>query len=417
MSTIDTTLEVLGITDQNIKVHEVRHETRTRSGRKREYLVICADLSYGLTVCPHCQANGTLRPNGHKRTAIHVQSLVDRPVILELNKQRWLCSACHHTTIATTSLVGPRRSIANNIHKTVIKLAKDALPASKIADITGISDTSVARILMANIHPHAARHLPTELCFDEVRTTHGNMSFICIDARTHKLVKMLGGRLNRDIKAFFTSQYSLAERSQVHHIVMDMNASYQAIVHEVFPNAEVVFDRFHIVLMLGRALDRVRIDILKTLDPHSRVRKALKSQWHLFHKTKLDAIHRKYRLGLNEYLTEQEVVSLATNQFPELAAVYETYVAVHDALMDGMPTTLEMLLVDYHAAHRTGVLLMDVVMRTLYKNRRGVVLASQSPLSNGPIEGVNRKIKELKRSGYGYANQQRMFVRIYQLTA
>lgn len=37
--------------------------------------------------------------------------------------------------------------------------------------------------------------------------------------------------------------------------------------------------------------------------------------------------------------------------------------------------------------------------------------------TNGPIEGVNRKIKELKRSGYGYANQERMFRRVYQLVA
>ena len=33
-----------------------------------------------------------------------------------------------------------------------------------------------------------SRRLPINLCFDEFRSTHGSMSFICIDADTHKSV-------------------------------------------------------------------------------------------------------------------------------------------------------------------------------------------------------------------------------------
>ncbi|CDI43713.1 Transposase [Lactobacillus helveticus CIRM-BIA 953] len=82
--------------------------------------------------------------------------------------------------------------------------------------------------------------LPINLCFDEFRSTHGSMSFICIDADTHKSVKVLSDRLNRTIKQFFLSQYSTAERAAVQRVIMDMNASYQAFVHELFPNAELI---------------------------------------------------------------------------------------------------------------------------------------------------------------------------------
>lgn len=60
---------------------------------------------------------------------------------------------------------------------------------------------------------------------------------------------------------------------------------------------------------------------------------------------------------------------------------------------------------------------MDIAIATLRKNLRGVLNASQTKLSNGPLEGINRKIKALKRSCYGFANQERMFERIYQLIA
>jgi transposase len=60
---------------------------------------------------------------------------------------------------------------------------------------------------------------------------------------------------------------------------------------------------------------------------------------------------------------------------------------------------------------------MDTVIRTLRLNLRGICAACSSTYSNGPVEGINRKIKELKRSCYGFANQEKMFDRVYQIIA
>ncbi|EPC98497.1 transposase [Lacticaseibacillus paracasei subsp. paracasei Lpp125] len=56
-------------------------------------------------------------------------------------------------------------------------------------------------------------------------------------------------------------------------------------------------------------------------------------------------------------------------------------------------------------------------MYTLRKNLNGVINAAKSSYSNGPIEGINCKIKELKRACYGFSNQANMFTRVYQLIA
>jgi transposase len=202
---------------------------------------------------------------------------MDQPVILELNKQRWRCSNCHSTCTATTPVVSTNHTIGHGLATHVLKLASKSLPAKTIASLTGISTNSVQRILTANIHPHASRRLPINLCFDEFRSTHGSMSFICIDADTHKSVKVLSDRLNRTIKQFFLSQYSTAERAAVQRVIMDMNASYQAFVHELFPNAELIIDRFHIIQLMGRTMDTIRTQCLKQLDKHSREYKVLKS--------------------------------------------------------------------------------------------------------------------------------------------
>ncbi|MCT4395401.1 transposase, partial [Lacticaseibacillus paracasei] len=98
------------------------------------------------------------------------------------------------------------------------------LPVKTIARIIGISASSVQRIIDQNLKLRPARQLPTRLCFDEFRSTHGMMSFICLDADSHRLIALLGDRFNRTIKNFFIAHYSLAERTRVQTVTMDMNA-------------------------------------------------------------------------------------------------------------------------------------------------------------------------------------------------
>lgn len=55
---------------------------------------------------------------------------------------------------------------------------------------------------------------------------------------------------------------------------------------------------------------------------------------------------------------------------------------------------------------------MDVTIQTLKKHYRFVLNSVKYKYSNGPLEGINRKIKTLKRACYGFANQQFFFLRI-----
>ena len=412
MSQLDNTLKLLGITDTNIQVFGTRDEFHGRGSGRKKYLVIQAELTYTLRRCPSCGYN-TLHPNGHKLTHVHIAGPMDRPVILELNKQRWRCSNCHSTCTATTPVVSTNHAIGHGLATHVLKLASKSLPAKTIASLTGISTNSVQRILTANIHPHASRRLPINLCFDEFRSTHGSMSFICIDADTHKSVKVLSDRLNRTIKQFFLSQYSTAERAAVQRVIMDMNASYQAFVHELFPNAELIIDRFHIIQLMGRTMDTIRTQCLKQLDKHSREYKVLKSLWRLFHKANPDAQNSRYLFGLNEYSTEQNAIDIGTDTFPAFKTAYETYIDLHDALMGRHADELKNIITNYQPNGTP----LDTAMHTLRKNLNGVINAAKSSYSNGPIEGINRKIKELKRACYGFSNQANMFTRVYQLIA
>lgn len=86
-------------------------------------------------------------------------------------------------------------------------------------------------------------------------------SFICCDAQSHKLVVKLPDRLSSTIINYFENRYSKQERDHVESVVVDLNAQYQRFIRRLFSNAKIIIDRFHIVQLVGRALDSYRVSL------------------------------------------------------------------------------------------------------------------------------------------------------------
>lgn len=85
-------------------------------------------------------------------------------------------------------------------------------------------------------------------------------------------------------------------------MTIDLNAQYQVVIRQIFPNAKIIIDCFHIVQLIGRELDQEHLRVLHEIkDVHNCVYKLLKSNWRLFHlnENKLDDRKRRYFMGIN----------------------------------------------------------------------------------------------------------------------
>lgn len=225
------------------------------------------------------------------------------------------------------------------------------------------------------------------------------------------MVTLLPDRLTKYIVDYFLNQYSLAERQAVEAVTMDLNAQYQHFIHRIFPNAKIIIDRFHLIQLAGRALDQARLSILRELSNHRCCHyKMLKSQWRLFHRneSQLNSQRKQFKRGLNEYLTNQEVVDTITDQFPDFKRVYASYQTILHAIQEGDTTALKELINHYQPTRSE----MDVVISTFRKNWQGIKNACCYQYSNGPLEGIIRKIKQLKRGCFGFKNLAHLFIRI-----
>ncbi|HEU5999926.1 TPA: transposase, partial [Streptococcus pneumoniae] len=85
-----------------------------------------------------------------------------------------------------------------------------------------------------------------------------------------------------------------------------------------------------------------------------------------------------------------------------------TYQDITKALNERNSELLESTILDYQKTNTE----MDTAIQTLRQNRKYVLNSAKFEYSNGPLEGINRKIKTLKRTCYGFANQKFFFLRI-----
>ena len=122
----------------------------------------------------------------------------------------------------------------------------------------------------------------------------------------------------------------------------------------------------------------------------------------LFHKDSadLEAARSVYLRGVNEYMTQQNALDLIVKNHPQFEKVCDAYQDVFNALKEKNRERLIDVLKNYRRSGQN----MDTAISTLKKNMTAVLNSVEYDFSNGPVEGINRRIKSLKRSCFGFRN-------------
>ena len=233
------------------------------------------------------------------------------------------------------------------------------------------------------------------MCFDEVSSTSDSvskMSFIYADALTHTIQNILQRRTNKIIKDCFL-YYSYQERCKVKAVVIDMNSGYKSIIRELFPNAKIVIDRFHIVQLINRAFNKYRVSFMNsTKDKNKELYRQLKCYWKnlLTSYDELDnGIHKKFKY-FKYITTEQEIVNYLIKQDYQPYKSYWLIQDLREALENDDFDRFKALINDKSTLPRY----MFTAIKTLRKYKRQIKNTMYyNGLSNGPLEGINNKIK------------------------
>lgn len=406
---------LLEIKDPNIKLTETL--TQIPLNQRPTHKLLHGVLSYEANQCPHCKCRNRVIKWGFKRVLVHLGQFNSQPIKLSLKKQRYRCKQCAHTFSAETTLVDKHCSLSNPM-KLAIKLAlQEIRPQSGIAKEYGVSSPSINRIArQASEQLKPSRHwLPEHLAIDEfksVKSVESAMSAIIIDNQHHRLIDIIEDRKQVSLRRYF-QRYDLAVRKKVKTITMDMYGPYKDFLPRLFPNAVIIIDRFHLVQRLNTALDRIRVTVMNELRykvPTHYTK--LKNLWKLLLKNDWELDFEKYdshRL-FSGLITEKGIVDFLRNIDPRIEVVYTWVNRLKALFNDHDYEGFQEILAESHLYQLPREL--RKALDTMEKYRAEIKNTMLYTLSNGPIEGFNNKIKNIKRSGFGYANFYNLQARI-----
>ncbi len=110
------------------------------------------------------------------------------------------------------------------------------------------------------------------------------MSFIYCDAKTSQIVDILEDRKLNSLEKYF-SKFSFNARNNVENIVIDMYSPYISLTKKMFPHAKISIDRFHLVQLILKSFNALRISIMnKFRNKDRRKYKKLKNIGNYFQK-------------------------------------------------------------------------------------------------------------------------------------
>lgn len=225
----------------------------------------------------------------------------------------------------------------------------------------------------------------------------GHMSFIFCDAYTKQIIDIVEDRRLSSLQAYF-KRYTEEARSRVKHIVIDMYAPYISLIKGLFPHAKIILDKFHLVQHISRALNKTRVRFMKQFKKHSR---KFKRYWRLFLKshTLLNTTTYRSVYCFKQPMREIDILNFLLDLSPELKSTYDLYQDLLFALqtknLDRFNHLLEiehpLISPELQTAFQTFKMYQSYIKNTL-----------TTPYTNGPIEGINNKIKVIKRIAFGY---------------
>ena len=427
--------ELLDLEDIDISITDIRIE-----GRKK---FLSLETKLEAHFCPCCGFK--MYSRGIKRRKISHPVLQDGyELILVLNQRRWRCTNpdCGYVTNDTFRFVNHRRRTTNASDMLIVLAFRNLDDSAvSIARRFKTSDTHVLKVFDKYVK---LDRLPLTdiLSVDEVHTDMEKdckYALVLQDFHTGDPIDLLRSR-KKDVTEPYFASIPLEERKQVRYLLSDMYNPYISFVDKYFPNAVPVVDSFHVVQWVIHAIDMYIRQLgrkyrqrdkelqeersaaagrpvrLPESDEMYMLRKyrwlVLSNRENIVYRTELRMDPHFHRL-MNTYDYEAQLFRIDP-RLETLRDLKEKYI-IFNKEYAGDPmkaaTALEDLIDDYfHSGDSIFTDFASLLCRykqpilnsfiMVQKNGPGGLYSSR--LSNGPIESLNRKVKDLKRLGRGF---------------
>lgn len=392
--------------------------------------------------CPKCGSSVHI----HGNTQLNIK---DMPFVPQISQtvscfcHRYICTKCRYAFTETVPFIYPGTRITYRAANWIKSFLDNKLSIRAIQNITGIHWDTIRKIQveMMNIalderekELKKEQYKPKYLAVDEFAIHKGHSYATCVmNLETGDILWVGQGRAMNDFEKFFedTEPDTLSE---VIAVAMDMNASYNRLVERYIPNAQIVYDRYHMQAQFGKdvlgvvrleearkhkeAAKEILADFKEETDKEIRSQlkqkansekkqysKLKKSRWTLLRNSK--NLSDKSSEYLDVILQEHENLAVCYAMKEEMCRLFE--LKDYDQALAGWQKWFE-------AAKQSDISALKHFADLKEKRIPGLAAHAAFPVSTGKLEGFNNKIKVAKRIGYGYRDETYFFTLIRYLS-
>jgi transposase len=364
------------------------------------------------SICPRCGIKSQRLHQDH-RYVVKDLSWGEQQVFFEINRRQFKCSKCQRPFSEEINFVSRRRTYTKRLAQRIIQEVLDS-DINSVARKGVVTTEEIERMLqdaaseLENSKPLSLKRLG----IDEIALVKGKGKYcaVLVDLDTSKLLAILNGRTQEIIKETLIG-WGIEILSQIEEVSIDLWQGYKSLVTELMPSAQVVADRFHVMTQINQELERQRKrekrhveDLIKTTNS-AREKADYKQLLTELNQSKYPLLQNK------ENLNEKQL-----NQLIQVKNVSPTLKVMHE-LKEKFRSIFNQTNDWYTAVFKLGIWCSRAKKyfpnsnNTIIRWFDEIIAYFDNRTTRGAVEGINNKLKLIKRSGYGFRNFENFRVR------
>ena len=348
--------------------------------------------------CPSC---GLKSEKLHQNHWYLVKDLPisSQPVYLRVNRRQLKCMQCGKPFSEELSYVSKNRTYTKRLAKEIVQQVLDN-DIRSVAQRNDISEEEIETMLK-DIGAELLQEKPKEikrLGLDEIAWVkgQGNYCAVLVDLDSRKLLAIVESRTQEDIRKVLNN-WGQEILCQIEEVSIDLWKAYKSLVEELMPNADVVADRFHVMKQVNSELDSMRkvlrreAETIKNLDRKEQVLAGIKKSKYALLKNEKD-LNEPQKDKLNGVKQVAPLLARMHQLKEEFRMIFEQAENWGEGLLK-LSDWLKAAAPEFPESRKTIVRWLGEIVG--YFERR---------TTQGIVEGINNKIKLIKRSAYGFRN-------------
>jgi len=316
-----------------------------------------------------------------------------------------MCTTCHHIRVEAIDFFEPYQRVTRRLARYIHELCKmlSVQDVAKHLDLDWKTVKNIDKSFLEEKYCQTDYTDLTILAVDEIAVKKGHSYMtVVLDYLSGRVVWMECERKAETLMKFFEGMTE-SQLQKLAAIAMDMWDPYIKAVREKAPHVQIVFDLFHMVKEFNKVIDHVRLDEYRKASESDK--KVIQGSKYLLLKNRENIQKPQQIEQLEQLLALNKTISEVMILKDKLKMIWTCTSRIEAEYLINEWCDLADTISNPHVEKFT---------KRIRRYSYGILNHCEHQIHTSILEGVNNKIKLIKRKAYGFHDQLYFSLKVIQ---